>query len=80
MLLLEKYYQNCPACFGCSECEWVKGDHTQITTIHKQLVIEIRQNMLKQCHWNYIEVIFQLYMLEIENYPQKHLCVLRVGF
>ena len=24
MLLLEKYYQNCQACFGCSECECVK--------------------------------------------------------
>ena len=24
MLLLEKYFQNCQACFGRSECEWVK--------------------------------------------------------
>ena len=23
MLLLEKYIQNCQACFGLSECEWV---------------------------------------------------------
>ena len=23
MLLFEKYYQNCQACFGRSECEWV---------------------------------------------------------
>ena len=25
MLFLEKYYQNCQACFGRSECEWVKS-------------------------------------------------------
>ena len=25
MLLLEKYYQNCQACFGRSRCEWVKA-------------------------------------------------------
>ena len=25
ILLLEKYYQNCQACFGRSECEWVKS-------------------------------------------------------
>ena len=24
MHLLEKYFQNCQACFGRSECEWVK--------------------------------------------------------
>ena len=24
MLLLGKYYQNCKACFGRCECEWVK--------------------------------------------------------
>ena len=24
MLFLEKYYQNCQACFGLSKCEWVK--------------------------------------------------------
>ena len=36
MLLLEKYIQNCQACFGLSECEWVKYTtfiHSLITTI-----------------------------------------------
>ena len=23
MVLVEKYFQICQACFGCSECEWV---------------------------------------------------------
>ena len=26
MLLLERYHQNCKACFGRPECEWVKPD------------------------------------------------------
>ena len=25
MFLLDKYFQNCQACFGRSECEWVNG-------------------------------------------------------
>ena len=25
MPLLEKYFRNCQAIFGCCECEWVKG-------------------------------------------------------
>ena len=28
MLLLEKYFQNCQACFGHSECLWVKCNFT----------------------------------------------------
>ena len=27
MLLFEKYYQNCQACFGRSKCEWVNIHH-----------------------------------------------------
>ena len=25
MLLLDKYYQYCKACFGCCECKWVNS-------------------------------------------------------
>ena len=34
MLLLEKYFQNCQACFGRSECEWVKYVITQLPDLH----------------------------------------------
>ena len=36
MLLLEKYFQNCQACFGCYKCEWV--DLVEINVV----VIEVK--------------------------------------
>ena len=53
--------------------------YTQITTIDTKLLIEKRQNILKQCHGNYTEVKKVNYMLEIvisKNYSQRDLGVL----
>ena len=38
MLLLEIYFQNCKACFGRSECEWVKNWYC--TKLHNQIRLD----------------------------------------
>ena len=52
MLLLEKYIQNCQACFGLSECEWV---NTYIVTysavVQSSCVAE--HLFLQYFHWPY---------------------------
>ena len=57
-----------------------KGDYgilSVITTINIYLLIEIRHNILIQCHRNFIEVEYFNYVLEIgilRNCPQKIGC------
>ena len=60
-----------------------RSQYTQITTINMYLLIKTNHNILKQYHWNYIEVRKISYMLEIDifrNSPQRNLGVLRGGF
>ena len=44
MLLLEKYFQNCQACYGRSECRWVKE-----IRISKCLAYEIDATEVSNC-------------------------------
>ena len=58
MLLLEKYYQNCQACFGLSKCKWVKQS-LFCTCIH----CKIRES------WLWVKVTFwETYIRSREKY------------
>ena len=68
--------------FGCPIFQG-RPQNTQIATINMYLLIEIRHDILIQCHGNFIELRKSNYMLEIyilRNFSQTILGVLRGDF
>ena len=56
MLLLEKYYQNCQACFGRSKCEWVN----QMFIVCRVIITgKNRYNGVRNAHADCVFFVFQ---------------------